>query len=99
MLVGPTISDIKSVYVSIATLLFKVDGVVEGLDVIFKSFHSLHTSYPQESSHIWITIQRGIYGFQTEWDASNGVNYSWIKAYKTQRKKVKVPCSYIIFNF
>ncbi len=81
VLVGPSEDNIVASYVSVATLLFRVDGVVEALDLFFKSFHALHTSYPPESCHIWVTLQRGIYDFQTEWDTH--VQHSWINCYKS----------------
>ena len=61
---------------------YRVDSVVEALDVCFKLFHSLHTSYPTESSHIWVVLQRAVYGIKTQWDAPDGIKYSWINAYR-----------------
>ncbi|XP_034245520.1 uncharacterized protein LOC117647732 [Thrips palmi] len=82
VVVGPTLLDIKSVYVSVADLDYKVDSVVEGLDIFFKSHHALHTSYHCASSHIWTTLQRAVYSFETEWDCKNDIKHSWIHAYK-----------------
>lgn len=82
VLQGPSKTDIKSVYVSIASLLYPVDSVVQALDVCFKLFHALHASYPLDSCHIWVMLQRAVYKFKTEWDAASGIEYSWINAYK-----------------
>ena len=63
-----------------------MDSVVEAVDLYFKSFHALHTTYPALSSHIWVTVQRAVYQFRTEWDAQCGIIPSWINAYARKMK-------------
>lgn len=72
---------VTSAHVSIATLRYRVDSVVEALDLFFKAFHAFHIPYPGGSSHIWVTLQRGVYGFKTKGDYDAGIRPSWIKAY------------------
>ncbi|KAJ1521809.1 hypothetical protein ONE63_003444 [Megalurothrips usitatus] len=71
---------ITSVHVSVATLRFKLDSVVEAIDVFFKCFHVLHINYPPQSRHILTFLQLAVYDFRTQWDAD--VQHSWIKACK-----------------
>lgn len=78
VIVGPSISDVKSVLVSVATLRYKVEGVLEGLDLFFKCFHSFHISYPKECYHVLVTLQRAIYSFKTTYD--DHIQHSWIKS-------------------
>lgn len=82
VLVGPSETNIQASYVSVADILYKVDGIIEAIDLFFKSFHAFHISYPPESQHIWMTLQRGIYKFQTEWDSDCTGLESWINTYK-----------------
>ncbi|XP_052131558.1 uncharacterized protein LOC127751665 [Frankliniella occidentalis] len=70
----------QSACVSVAKLLYKVESVLHALDLCFKSFFALHIAYPDESKHIWIVLQRAIYGFTTEWDPEV-IQSSWIQAY------------------
>lgn len=65
---GPSIEEIKAVYVSVDKLLFKVDNVLKGLDICFKSFHVLLAKYPLECEHLWLIVQHAVYQISTKWD-------------------------------
>lgn len=75
-------TQVRSVYVSVANELYQCDSVLQALDIFFKTFHALHTAYPTESAHIWLMMQRGVYGFETEWDDLDILPHSWIKIYE-----------------
>ena len=74
-------TEVKSVHVSIATLRYQVEGVLEGLDLFLKSFFTLDIPYPRESSHIMVVLQRAIYSIKTDSDAADSIQHSWINAY------------------
>lgn len=81
IIVGPSITEVQSVHVSIATLRYRVEGVLEGFDLFFKSFFALDIPYPRESSHILLTLQRAVYSIKTTSDALDSIQHSWINVY------------------
>lgn len=52
---------IDEVYVCINDIRWKVDDIVRGFDMLFKTFYILDTSLPKESELLWGIIQRWIY--------------------------------------
>jgi len=52
---------VQDVYVCIDNELYKVEGLLQGLDICFKAFHVFNLKYPLTSEHLWILIQKGIY--------------------------------------
>lgn len=70
----------SSIYVSVAKLRYKVVGLVEAIDVFFKSFHVFNLAYPPDIIHILVVIQRAVYGFTSNFDGN--VQHSWVKACK-----------------
>lgn len=66
--VGPTLSEINTCYTIVDDLMYKIPSPLQALDTCFKIFHVLHATYPLESEHIWLIIQKSIYGFDTKWD-------------------------------
>lgn len=49
-----------------------MNGVLEGIDSCFKSFHVLNAKYTPQSEQIYLLLQIGIYKFRTKWDAYFG---------------------------
>lgn len=41
--------------------LYKVQGVLQGLDICFEIFHVFNLKYPLTSEHLWTLIQKGLY--------------------------------------
>ncbi|CAH1110926.1 unnamed protein product [Psylliodes chrysocephalus] len=75
IVVGPSNTEIQSVYVRIDQHMFPMPSCLKALDICFKSFHALHAEYARESEQIWTFIQQGIYKLHTKWDKSfTGVN-------------------------
>lgn len=81
ILVGPSITSIQSVYVSVCDLAYKVHGVLNAIDITFKIFHAINTPYPPETNHIWMVMQRAIYKLNTDWDHLCDIKHSWINSY------------------
>ncbi|KAJ1524660.1 hypothetical protein ONE63_011143 [Megalurothrips usitatus] len=81
VVVGPKLSKVEAIYVSVAHLLYEVSCAITALDVCFKSFHAVHMEHPPECGHIWLLIQRALYNLTTEWDKEADLKHSWIKAY------------------
>ncbi|XP_071575617.1 uncharacterized protein [Temnothorax nylanderi] len=66
-----TVGDYKTAiesYVCVDETLYKVNTTIEAIDICFKAFHVFQLQYPGASEHLWILMQRGIYGFSTKWD-------------------------------
>lgn len=68
IVVGPTLTAVTNVFVSIDSILYSVPSVLQALDICFKAFHTSSAKYPPESEHIWLIIQRFIYKIKTIWD-------------------------------
>ncbi|KAE8737637.1 hypothetical protein FOCC_FOCC016898 [Frankliniella occidentalis] len=83
VLVGKSETAVTAVYVSVADLLWKCDGVLEAVDLFFKSFFALHIEYPPESSHILIILQKAVYGLSTEYDKNYNIDYGWLSVYES----------------
>jgi len=64
-----SIKDVQDVYVCIDNDLYKVQGLLQGLDICFKAFHVFNLKYPLASEHLWILIQKGIYNINLPFDA------------------------------
>ncbi|KAL0116442.1 hypothetical protein PUN28_009827 [Cardiocondyla obscurior] len=68
IVVGPTLLEISSFFVSIDKILYNVVSAFKAIDTCFKVFHVLNIEYPAASDHIWLLIQRELYKFSTEYD-------------------------------
>lgn len=68
IVVGPTLADISSFFVSIDKVLYNVTSVLKAIDTCFKIFHVFNVQYPAASDHIWILMQRKLYKFITKYD-------------------------------
>ncbi|KAE8739898.1 hypothetical protein FOCC_FOCC014598 [Frankliniella occidentalis] len=79
VLVCSSPDNVRSAHVSVASLRYDLDSVLEALDVCFKLYQSLHCKYPPESKHIWTVLQRGIYKINLKGDTN--ILHSWIKLY------------------
>ncbi|XP_066595383.1 uncharacterized protein [Prorops nasuta] len=65
IVVGATLDTLKSFYVCIDAILYKVPSMIIALDVCFKTFFAFDASYPVASEHIWLIIQRCLYKCNT----------------------------------
>lgn len=65
---GPTLHDIQNIYIVIDEVIVKTTDVLQGLNVTFKSFHVLDAEYPAASEHIWLLLQKVVYGIETPCD-------------------------------
>jgi len=64
-----SIKDVQDVYVCIDNDLYKVQGLLQGLNICFKAFHVFNLKYPLGSEHLRILIQKGIYNVNLFFDA------------------------------
>lgn len=62
---GACFADVTDTFVVIDNWKFKTKSVLEGLDYIFKAFHTLNASYPPEVEHIWLLIEKVLYGINS----------------------------------
>lgn len=65
---APNYTEIKNIYVSFDTILYKVISVLKGIDVCFQLIHVLNLVYPFEAEHIWMFIQLAMYNLKTKFD-------------------------------
>jgi hypothetical protein len=68
LLVIGTVREIKEVYVRVASYNYKVAGVIEGIDALFKLFFILNVKYPFESSPVWLLFQQYFFNIQLKTD-------------------------------
>lgn len=68
IVVGPTLADISSFFVSVDTVLYNVTSAFNAIDTCFKIFHVFNIQYPAASAHIWVLIQRELYKCTTRYD-------------------------------
>ncbi|XP_024869413.1 uncharacterized protein LOC112453094 [Temnothorax curvispinosus] len=68
LIIVGSIEDVQDIYVCIDNELYKVQGVLQGLDICFKTFHVFNLEYPVASEHLWILIQKGIYNINLPYD-------------------------------
>lgn len=55
-------------YLVIDNVKYKFESGTKAFDTLFKSYHALHASYPAAAAHLYLLIQRCVYGFQTKYD-------------------------------
>ena len=60
--VSPDDKTLEAAYVCTDMFCYKFDTMVDALDVYFKAFIALDSKYPVESEHIWLMIQKALYG-------------------------------------
>lgn len=63
---GPSLKEIRNVYVVMNKIKYHHQSLLQALDICFKCFHVFNVEYPPPSEHIWIIIARGIYKLQKE---------------------------------
>lgn len=54
--------------VSINNYMYKQENIIKAVDLTYKAFHVLNLKYPSECEHIWLVIQKLIYGMTTIYD-------------------------------
>lgn len=55
-------------YVILDDIKYKSETVLKAFDITFKTIHALNARYPPEGEHVWLLIQRLVYGIQTKYD-------------------------------
>ncbi|KAJ8674205.1 hypothetical protein QAD02_014671 [Eretmocerus hayati] len=60
---------ISDIYVNVDNVLYQVSSVLEAIDICFKVFFVFHLQFPYDSQHLWLMIQRGVYGITTDYDS------------------------------
>jgi len=54
--------------VCVDEFFYEVSSVLKAVDVVFKCFLALDTSYPAEASPLWQFLQRAVYGIELPTD-------------------------------
>jgi len=88
IVVGPTLAEISSFFVSVDKVLYNVTSAFKAIDTCFKIFHVLNVEYPVASDHIWLLIQRELYKFSTKHDKKPSYILEIISALKSISKNV-----------
>lgn len=65
IIVGPTLRDIENYYVVVDDILYKLNNILQAVDICFKIFMVLDAQYPTECEQIWLFLQQYIYKQQT----------------------------------
>ena len=66
--VGADWLNIEKAIVVVDNTQYKLGGLIEAVDVLFKIFHATNTCYPEEAYDVWLFIQKGMYGITTKCD-------------------------------
>lgn len=64
LVVGPTLNSIHSSYFVIDGVPLILETPLRALEVTFKSYHAFHSSYPLQSSRVWIVLQEALFGVE-----------------------------------
>lgn len=65
IVVGQTLSTVTVTYLIIDKIQFMFRSVLKAFDILFKTFFALDLKYPAQAEHIYILIQKGIFGIST----------------------------------
>lgn len=65
---GPSLQDIKSVYVVIDKIRYQTDSILKAIDLTYKIFHVANAAYPAQSEYLWLLIQKSLYKVSTSQD-------------------------------
>lgn len=57
-----------NVYCVVDDILQPQNSIVAAVDLCFKIFFVTHCNYPEESQHLWLTLQLGFYEISTKYD-------------------------------
>lgn len=68
-----TATEIKCVYVVIAHTVYKVNSLLQGVDMTFKITQSTGAQYSDESYLVWLFVQKVLYNIDTKFDKSLSV--------------------------
>lgn len=82
IVVGPTLAELSSFFVSVDKVLYNVTSAFKAIDTCFKIFHVWNVEYPAASDHIWLLIQRELYKFMTKYDKKTSYILEIISALK-----------------
>jgi len=68
VIVGPSLSDITSVFVVVDQVRYRLPDIVSGVDTCFKVMWAMNAQYPPEANNIWYLLQVWCYQLRTEFD-------------------------------
>lgn len=68
IIVGHSFREIESYYVVVDNILYKLDNILQALDICFKIFMVLDARYPTECEQVWLFLQLYIYKQPTKND-------------------------------
>ncbi|KYN13739.1 hypothetical protein ALC57_14062 [Trachymyrmex cornetzi] len=68
VVVGPSITEIQSIFVRIDDVSYKVKTVFKALEICFMSFVVLDLKYPPAAEHIWYLLQRTVFDLEFQGD-------------------------------
>lgn len=67
LLIG-SLTNVTAAYVIVNNYTYKTLSVLDAIEFCFKIFHVLDLKYPFQSEHIWLLLQRLLFGIQTNKD-------------------------------
>ncbi|XP_033230840.1 uncharacterized protein LOC117181927 [Belonocnema kinseyi] len=73
LLVGRTLTELRSFYVVIDDSPISVESVLRALEVTFKSYFALHCEYPLESRRQWTVLQKTLFQLDIPSDKVNPI--------------------------
>lgn len=68
-------------------LKYKFPIIRKAVDICFKTFHAFNAKYPAEYEKVWYFLQRGIYGFETEFDCKSPIVLTILNSLKAIAQK------------
>lgn len=65
---GPSLTDVKTSYIVVDDIRYQFNSVLKALDICFKCFHVFHCQYPPQGEHLWLLVQKALFGIDTKYD-------------------------------
>lgn len=71
IIVGPQITLIEAFYIVIDDITYKVENILQAIDILYKIFQVLNIKYPIGCDQVWLFIQKYVYDRTTKWDKND----------------------------
>lgn len=85
--VGKKLDVIDEILVVIDNFYYKLESFQQALDVCFKTFYALDLVFTAQCDHVWLLIQKALYGFTTQDDINILKVTSFLKKLELMNEK------------
>ena len=82
LLVGPSLKEVETIYVSIDNTRFEMKNVIDAVDTCYKMIFAMNAAYPLESTNIWLFIEICLFEHENSGDKLSSQLFTFMNTFR-----------------